>query len=1068
MKEEFIKNTPLFGELTEEEQRAIGKRMRLEEYNPNETLFTKGGESEALYLIKEGWVKLSDGDQAAVIATLGPGSLLGDTDFFLGNPYNLTARASGKVTVWSLDQAAMTGLIAEHPEIGLYLGLAFGRGIAQFQQQLIDRLTRIPLLQDLSARERGLIAQYLAPQRYYPNEAIYRSGDSPTGLFIIERGAVRLLGDDDEEYSELTYGEAFGEMAVISAKPHSNTAQAANEVIVWRLSLDDFKALTETYPSIKTNLSRNLRTRLSGTDQAYAIGVLRRIPLFADLGREVLIDIARLLLLRHVPAGDTIFNQGDPGDAMYIVDSGSIQVISDARGKPGEIRTRFTEGDFFGETALLTGKTRTFTAHATTDSNLWCLYRTDFDNLLVKYPQISVALSQALRDRLTSAEDYTVEPHLQKIALLGGLSRSQLDELSARLEPRRYQGGSTVCYEGGSGEEMYFIERGQVELWATTAQGPILLESLEEGDYFGEIALLSGRPHLGTAYAVAESDIWALNKVDFDDFLRRSPNLGIILSRTLSQRMEETMNRLRGAPAQRSLPAPGITPVSRPARPYPSTPSRAVSPARPTGPMPPVPVRPVTSMGGGRPVTPMSRTVPPSAPVPPVRPASVHSQYTQPVSPVPPPSSRPGGPTIHSQHTQGIPPVGRQGQGDRTSVHSQHTQGIPPVGRQPGASALHSQHTQGMPRIPSSRPVQGRAGKSNRRSRQERSRPVGPQQRQGVSPSRPVPALPAPSTPPAAGIAARSMPQSTGQAEGPQPRSYSNRRLSRYNQSISVWFANRTLGAKLRLLAFCIAIVWLCGIMLPSLIINALASTFSDEGALPGDRRSPLQQMRDEGALGAMAMFPFVETATPIPTDTPTPTNTPTQTSTPTSTSIPTHTATPTMTPTPTETPTPIFTPTPTDTPTRVAIAAARAPTDTPEPPTPEPTPTPDVDFRVKSVRQLTPCENQSKHHIFIKVEDANGQGINGIPVKIQWSPVVDGSVIAQTETKTDLLGQTDVGRIDFAMFKGSYTIEVMGGTSEIAGPVTPDYGTNEACGENAVANSLYHISFEVIFQRTF
>jgi hypothetical protein len=122
----------------------------------------------------------------------------------------------------------------------------------------------------------------------------------------------------------------------------------------------------------------------------------------------------------------------------------------------------------------------------------------------------------------------------------------------------------------------------------------------------------------------------------------------------------------------------------------------------------------------------------------------------------------------------------------------------------------------------------------------------------------------------------------------------------------------------------------------------------------------------------------------------------------------------------------------------------------------------------LKSVRQLTPCENQSKHHIFIKVQDANGQGIDGVPVKIQWSPVVDGSVLAQTETKTDLIGQLDAGRIDFAMFKGSYTVEVMGGTSEIAGPVTPDYGTNEACGENAVANSLYHISFEVIFQRTY
>ena len=64
-------------------------------------------------------------------------------------------------------------------------------------------------------------------------------------------------------------------------------------------------------------------------------------------------------------------------------------------------------------------------------------------------------------------------------------------------------------------------------------------------------------------------------------------------------------------------------------------------------------------------------------------------------------------------------------------------------------------------------------------------------------------------------------------------------------------------------------------------------------------------------------------------------------------------------------------------------------------------------------MRQLTPCENQGKHHIFVKVEDAAGQGINGVPVKVEWSPVVDGHVLINTETKTDLVGQLDPGRFD-------------------------------------------------------
>jgi hypothetical protein len=209
-----------------------------------------------------------------------------------------------------------------------------------------------------------------------------------------------------------------------------------------------------------------------------------------------------------------------------------------------------------------------------------------------------------------------------------------------------------------------------------------------------------------------------------------------------------------------------------------------------------------------------------------------------------------------------------------------------------------------------------------------------------------------------------------------------------------------------------------------------------------------------------VAALPFVETATPTPTETSTPTETPTPTSTVTETPIPTWTPTPTNTPTPTETPTPIFTPTPTDTPTRAFTRAPLPPTETP---TPAATPTPDVDFALVSVRQLTPCENHGNHHIFVKVQDATGQGINGVPVKIQWAATEDGFVIAKTETK-----ENTPGRIDFAMFKGTYSVEIQGATSQKAEGITPDYGVNEACGEDATANSLYHQSYEVIFRRTF
>lgn len=193
--------------------------------------------------------------------------------------------------------------------------------------------------------------------------------------------------------------------------------------------------------------------------------------------------------------------------------------------------------------------------------------------------------------------------------------------------------------------------------------------------------------------------------------------------------------------------------------------------------------------------------------------------------------------------------------------------------------------------------------------------------------------------------------------------------------------------------------------------------------------------------------FPIVLAQAPA-TRTPQPTFTPGFSNillaTPLNTRVPTWT--PTITPTPTDTPT--ATPSPTKTPFR----ATRAPE-------PTATPTPEFDY-IGTIRQLTPCENAGKHHIFAYVRDQNGNGIPGMKMKVHWD---GGEAILTTGTKME-----DPGLADFAMFKGVYHIEVLDGLSQVIGPISPDIPQNELCPEtgNGVANSLFHYSFEVIFTK--
>ena len=170
---------------------------------------------------------------------------------------------------------------------------------------------------------------------------------------------------------------------------------------------------------------------------------------------------------------------------------------------------------------------------------------------------------------------------------------------------------------------------------------------------------------------------------------------------------------------------------------------------------------------------------------------------------------------------------------------------------------------------------------------------------------------------------------------------------------------------------------------------------------------------------------------------------------TPTNTMVPTWT--PTITPTPAPTDIPTLAPTATLTPIRATQVVPATPT-----------PTPEFDY-IGTVRQLTACENQGKHHIFANVRDPAGNGIPGMKMRVFWEGGQGGEAILVTGTKRD-----DPGLADFAMFKGTYFIEVLDGLSQVLGPISPDIPQNEVCAENgnAEANSLYHYSFEVIFTK--
>lgn len=121
------------------------------------------------------------------------------------------------------------------------------------------------------------------------------------------------------------------------------------------------------------------------------VEVLKRVPLFADLDRRELQQVARLFKERRFPQGGTVMREGLGGAAFFVIESGEARVSIG-----GNERTRLKPGDYFGEIALIDEGARTATVTAATELACYGLTLWEFGPLVRENGEIGWKLLQAL------------------------------------------------------------------------------------------------------------------------------------------------------------------------------------------------------------------------------------------------------------------------------------------------------------------------------------------------------------------------------------------------------------------------------------------------------------------------------------------------------------------------------------------------------------------------------------------------------------------------------------------------------------------------------------------------
>ena len=290
--------------------------------------------------------------------------------------------------------------------------------------------------------------------------------------------------------------------------------------------------------------------------------------------------------------GEIVCRQGDPGDEMYIIQSGAVEVSSRREGHK-VVLTILEKEDFFGEMALFDRNPRSATVATISRSRLLSLSRRVFMEKVAYNPDIVLYVLKALTrriDRMTGQIRAMIDGDAELRRLMITVDRAGgnpdllcRDEIGldqhevvkpsgtppsegmkpslAKQSPNAFkfvsepptevEPGRVIFEQGDDGSRMYFIEQGTAEIYQTTRTGNLCLALLGEGDFFGEMSLIAGEPRSASAKARSPVRLRSVSEEDMLTGIRSDPETGLFFLRILIDRLRVITRALEEP--QRSL-----------------------------------------------------------------------------------------------------------------------------------------------------------------------------------------------------------------------------------------------------------------------------------------------------------------------------------------------------------------------------------------------------------------------------------------------------------------------------------------------------------------------------------
>jgi|GEM_PF-385652 len=262
-----------------------------------------------------------------------------------------------------------------------------------------------------------------------------------------------------------------------------------------------------------------------------------RTELFSELSQEEFLDVVDRINQIDFPAGSMIIREGELGDSIFIIASGEVSIFRNDKNGNEMWITNLEEGSFFGEFGFFAESRRHASVRAVEDTMLLELTTKDIAIIVEKHPRVTQIMFEFYKRRVLD-NLVAISP------MFSVLNREERLELVDTFVPRSFKQGTVIMKEGHPGDDMYFIQKGQVKASVMRDGKEIMIATLAAGDFFGEYATITGKNRIATVETLTDVNLARLHRETVKKIIVVHPEIKDVLRKYIKERVQMVLSTI--------------------------------------------------------------------------------------------------------------------------------------------------------------------------------------------------------------------------------------------------------------------------------------------------------------------------------------------------------------------------------------------------------------------------------------------------------------------------------------------------------------------------------------------